>query len=116
MGLNGQRQIEILGPGLLLGYLYTRVNRKQHTNLQETCVPVHTTLYFLTRTIVTLIYFMYLIDNVAELRFVNRFIYAIKRIYIHTQDKAYVYTVLTHFGPSLYEGDFLCRPTVLIIW
>src|SRR6218665_2019315 len=82
----------------------------------QACVPVHTTLYFLTRTIVTLflefftvpfysspfssdspialfnlflntltlIYFMYLIDNVAELRFVNRFIYAIKRIYTHT--------------------------------
>src|SRR6218665_1998027 len=32
----------------------------------------------------TLIYFMYLIDHVAELRFVKRFIYAIKRIYIHT--------------------------------
>ena len=27
---------------------------------------------------------MYLIDHVAELRFVNRLIYAIKRIYTHT--------------------------------
>src|SRR6218665_3166114 len=33
----------------------------------------------------TLIYFMYLIDHVAELRFVNRFIYAIKRIYTHSR-------------------------------
>ena len=32
---------------------------------------------------------MYLIDNVAELRFVNRFIYAIKRIYtqVHAQKR-----------------------------
>ena len=29
--------------------------------------------------------FMYLMDHVAELRFVNRLIYAIKRIYTHTQ-------------------------------
>jgi len=32
---------------------------------------------------------MYLIDHVAELRFVNRFIYAIKRIYTHN---ALIYT------------------------
>src|SRR6218665_1319462 len=30
---------------------------------------------------------MYLIDHVAELRFVNRLIYAIKRIYTHTHTK-----------------------------
>src|SRR6218665_2315248 len=89
----------------------------------QACVPIHITLYFLTRTIVTLFlefftvpfynifrmlgrqsftphtlsllyltfflntltlkYFMYLIDHVAELRCVNRLIYAIKRIYTH---------------------------------
>src|SRR6218665_2349824 len=33
-------------------------------------------------------YFMYLIDHVAELRFVNRLIYAIKRTHTHTHTNA----------------------------
>ena len=36
---------------------------------------------FFSLNTLTLKYFMYLIDHVAELRFVNRLIYAIKQIY-----------------------------------
>jgi len=33
---------------------------------------------------------MYLIDHVAELRFVNRLIYSIKRIYTHTDTESQI--------------------------
>jgi len=36
--------------------------------------------------------FMYLIDHVAELRFVNRLIYAIKRTHTHTHTHAHTHT------------------------
>src|SRR6218665_1944477 len=39
---------------------------------------------------------MYLIDHVAELRFVNRLIYAIKRIYTHTL--VLIFCVDVHMG------------------
>src|SRR6218665_2954033 len=43
---------------------------------------------------------MYLIDHVAELRFVNRFIYAIKRIYTHTY----------RFPQQQTRSTYLCFP------
>jgi len=50
---------------------------------------------------------MYLIDHVAELRFVSRFIYAIKRIYTHCQFTSIV-SDFSHFCKTL-----LCVKSVL---
>src|SRR6218665_2767097 len=63
--------------------------------------------------------FMYLIDHVAELRFVNRLIYVIKRIYTHrfesrssrhvgTLGKSFTHSCLWRFGAKLEPTPYLC--------
>ena len=59
---------------------------------------------------------MYLIDHVAELRFVNRFIYAIKRI-IYTHHEHVILESHTYLNSTCFPEHFdILHDTVWINW